>query len=156
MMGINRKSATEQCAKNETLEHLILSGISLPNSFSQGSGSMWKKILKSVKPEVVDDYKETVPSRYNRIDTHKLKSRQIWRDTWEFLRGNQVLFQEILSHVNLIMGNITMQEVRTLYGSTMDDLKLEKISEGITSLARTDIMLIIIIISLMIISVFIL
>lgn len=37
-----------------------------------------------------------------------------------------------------------MQGIRTLYGATMGDLKMEKINEGITNLAGIHIMLIII------------
>lgn len=49
------------------------------------------------------------------------------------------------------MGNIiSMQGIRTLHGATTDDLKMEKINEGIASLAGIDIILIIIIISLVI------
>lgn len=45
---------------------------------------------------------------------------------------------------------ITLQGVRTLNSSKMEDLKMEKINEGITNLAEMDIMSIIIIISLVI------
>lgn len=40
----------------------------------------------------------------------------------------------------LRIGNITMQEVTTLFGATMDDLPMEKISERINDLAGTRIM----------------
>ena len=43
--------------------------------------------------------------------------------------------------------NITVQVVRTLYGFTMDGLKMEKFNEGVINLAGVDIMSIVIIIS---------
>lgn len=43
-----------------------------------------------------------------------------------------------------------MQGIRTLHSATIDDLKMEKINEGIANLAGIDIILIIIIISLVI------
>lgn len=49
------------------------------------------------------------------------------------------------------MGNkIIMQRVRSLYGSTMDGLKMEKLNEGVFSLVGLDIKPIIIILNLVI------
>ena len=55
---------------------MVLNEISLSNSSLQGSRVYAEEVLKKLlQPEVMDDFKETASSRYNRADTHMNSQR---------------------------------------------------------------------------------